>query len=109
MVKDLQAKYLRDIITVPKSELEFIPTSFARMNKFGNIAGLRAGIKSGKFKVVKSGNKKRLIDTKKKKNRVVAVRAAKKRKQIYDFYEEGTKGMRAIVSGVRGHFTVRKL
>ena len=79
------------------------------MSQQGNIAGLKSGLSSGKYKVVKSGGKRRLIDTskkdtKRKTKRVVGLREKKKRKLVYDFYAEAEAGARLILAGVRGHF-----
>ncbi|MDN4049013.1 hypothetical protein QNN08_11345 [Escherichia fergusonii] len=47
-------------------------------------------------------------DTKTKTKRVIGVRETKKRKLIYDFYEEAEKGVTTIVSGMKGHFKLKK-
>ncbi|PLE59135.1 hypothetical protein B6I74_17275 [Klebsiella variicola] len=112
-VKDIQNNYLYEIINKPASVEKFVNTSAAPLTKQGNIARLRANIKSKKYKVVESGGKKRLIDTTKKDTktktkRVIGIQESKKRKMIYDFYNEGEKGVRMIVSTIQGHFSVKK-
>ncbi|MGK6714214.1 hypothetical protein ACKU3I_002640 [Serratia marcescens] len=84
------------------------------MTQQGNIASLKSGISSGKYKVVDSGGKRRLIDTSKKdtKNktkRVIGLRETKKRKLVYDFYKEAEQGVRLVLSGVRGHFRISRM
>lgn len=111
-VKDAQAKYLREVITdVDQMFEKFIPTSAARLTREGNIAGLRNNIRKGRYKVVKSGGKERLIDTqqntkKKRGKRVIGVREEKRRKMIYDFYAKGEAGFRMVISGVKGSFRI---
>lgn len=112
IVKDTQAKYLREIITdVNQMFDKFIPTSAARLTREGNIAGLRNNIRKGRYKVVKSGRKERLIDTqqntnKKRSKRVIGVREEKRRKMIYDFYSKGEEGFQMVISGVKGSFRI---
>ncbi|MGQ5977251.1 hypothetical protein ACUNHT_26455, partial [Serratia sp. IR-2025] len=90
------------------------PTSTARMTQQGNIASLKSGISSGKYKVVDSGGKRRLIDTSKKDTktktkRVIGLRETKKRKLVYDFYKEAEQGVRLVLSGVQGHFRISRM
>lgn len=112
IVKDAQAKYLREIITDVNQMFEkFIPTSAARLTREGNIAGLRNNIRRGRYQVVKSGRKERLIDTqqntkKKRAKRVIGVREEKRRKMIYDFYAKGEAGFQMVISGVKGSFRI---
>lgn len=114
MIKNQQAKYLYDIIVEQKVLDKFVPTSIARLDRFGNISGLNKGLKSGKYKVVKSKNgKERLIDSskkdrKKKTKRVIGLRSEKRRKLIYDFYAEIDKGVRVVMSGIEGTFRISK-
>lgn len=111
LVKDVQAKYLYDILVKEKAIDKFVPTSTARMTKQGNISGLQKNLASGRYKVVRGKNgKERLIDTnqKKKVKRVIAVRESKKRKLIYDFYEQAEIGSRLILSGIKGTFIIKK-
>ena len=72
--------------------------------------GLRNNIRKGRYKVVKQGSKERLIDTqqKKKEKRVIGLREDKRRKMVYDFYNEAEKGMMLVVSNTRGVFKVTK-
>lgn len=112
-VKNIQNNYLYEIINKPIAIDKFINTSAAPLTKQGNIARLRTSLKSKKYKVVNSGGKKRLIDTTKKDTktktkRVIGIQEFKKRKMIYDFYQEGEKGIRMIVSNIKGHFSVKK-
>lgn len=114
MIKNIQAQYLYDIIVKPKAIDKFIPTSAARLTKNGNIASLKANLGNGKYKVVKGKNgKERLIDTskkdtKKKTKRVIGLRESKKRKLIYDFYNEAEKGVRLMISDISGSFMITK-
>lgn len=114
LVKDIQAKYLYDVIVKPKAIDKFIPTSLAKLTKQGNITGLKKNLSSGRFKIVKSKNgKQRLIDpskkdTKKKTKRVIGLRESKRRKIIYDFYAEADQGVRLLVSGIQGSFIITR-
>lgn len=110
IIKDIQAKYLYDIIVKQKSFEKFIPTSAARLTKQGNITGLRSNLQKGRYKVVKQKGKERLIDTQAKKRgkRVIGLREEKRRKIIYDFYAEGEKGMRVVISDIKGTFRITK-
>jgi len=109
-VKDIQAKYLYDVIVKKKRIKKFVPTNAARLTRQGNIAGLRTNLASGKFKIVKQGNKERLIDTSKKKKvkRVIALREEKERKLIYDFYQNAERGAVLIFRNIRGTFRVTR-
>ncbi len=109
-VKDLQAKYLYEVLVKQESVKKFVPTSAAKLNKYGNITGLQKNLKSGRFKVSTTGGKKRLIDTnaKKKNKRVIGLEKPKTRKIIFDFYKEADKGARLIISDVKGVFKVTK-
>lgn len=108
-----QNEYLYDVIVEPKTMEKFVNTSSARLTKEGNITQLRNGIKNGKYKVVTTGGKKRLIDTTKKDTktktkRVIGLHESKKRKIVYDFYSEAEKGIRLIISDIKGHFSVKR-
>ncbi|HFR1839842.1 TPA: hypothetical protein ACHU4M_004577, partial [Shigella sonnei] len=89
MVKDIQAKYLYQVLVQPKAIDKFIPTSSTRLTKQGNISGLKKNLLSERYKVVKGKNgKERLIDTakkdtKKKTKRVIGLREKKQRRLIY--------------------------
>ena len=113
-IKDIQAKYLYDIIVKARAIDKIIPTSASRLDKYGNIAGLKKNLSSGRYKVVKSKNgKERLIDTsktdtKKKTKRVIGLRERKQRHLIYDFYREADHGVRVIMSGIQGIFRVTR-
>lgn len=114
MVKDIQAKYLYQVLVQPKAIDKFIPTSSARLTKQGNISGLKNNLLSGRYKVVKGKNgKERLIDTakkdtKKKTKRVIGLREKKQRRLIYDFYKEANDGVRIIMSGIQGTFRISR-
>lgn len=113
LIKDLQARYLYDVLVKPESIIKFIPTSSARLTQQGNITGLRNNLAKGRYKVVKSGGKERLIDTSKKDtskktNRVIGVRETKRRKMVYDFYQHAEVGAILIISNIRGTFKVTK-
>lgn len=114
MVKDIQAKYLYQVLVQPKAIDKFIPTSSARLTKQGNISGLKKNLLSGRYKVVKGKNgKERLIDTakkdtKKKTKRVIGLREKKQRRLIYDFYKEANDGVRIIMSGIQGTFRISR-
>lgn len=110
IVKDLQAKYLYDVLVKQSKFNKFIPTSAARLTAQGNITGLRTNLRKGRYKIVKQGGKERLIDTnqKKKGKRVIALREDKKRKIVYDFYENAERGAMMIFTGINGTFKVKK-
>jgi len=114
MVKDVQAKYLYEVLVQPKVIDKFIPTSSARLTKQGNISGLKKNLSSGRYKVVKGKNgKERLIDTskrdtKKKTKRIIGIREKRQRKLIYDFYHEANDGVRVIMTGIQGTFRVSR-
>ncbi|TOZ41564.1 hypothetical protein DK925_23285 [Enterobacter cloacae] len=114
LVKNIQAKYLYEVIVDPKAIDKFIPTSAAKLTKQGNISGLKKNLSNGRYKVVKGKNgKERLIDTnkkdtKRKTKRVIGLREEKKRKMIYDFYGEVDKGFRVVISDLRGIFVIKR-
>jgi hypothetical protein len=109
-VKDIQAKYLYDVLVKDKKHAKFIPTSAARLTKQGNISGLKNNLRKGRYKIVKQKGKERLIDTnqKKQKKRVIGVREVKKREMIYDFYHNAERGAFMIFRDIKGTFKVRK-
>jgi len=113
-VKDLQAKYLYDIIVKEKAIDKIVPTSAARLSAQGNIAGFKKNLASGRYKIVKGKNgKQRLIDTTKKDTktktkRVIGLRESKRRKIIYDFYQEANDGVRLMISGIQGSFIIKR-
>lgn len=114
IVKDYQAKYLHDIIVKPRNQVKIVPTSVAKLTAQGNISAMKSGIRNGKYKIVDSGGKKRMIDTTKKgkKNRskrVVGVREVKKRKMVYDFYANAEAGARLILSDLQGQYIFRRM
>ncbi|WP_445663082.1 hypothetical protein [Enterobacter soli] len=108
-----QLKYLREIILQPKAIDKIIPAGGVKLDSLGNIKGLKSGLASGKYKIVKSGGKERLIDTTKntkrtKKNRVIGLKESKKRKLVWDFYQSGEDNIRMAISGIQGHFMIRR-
>ncbi|HAU4633123.1 TPA: hypothetical protein JDY21_27995, partial [Citrobacter freundii] len=66
MIKDIQAKYLYDVIVKSSYINKFVPTSAAKMTKLGNISQLKSGLAKGKYKAVVQNGKKYLIDITKK-------------------------------------------
>lgn len=113
MIKDIQAKYLYDVIVKSSYINKFAPTSAAKMTKLGNISQLKSGLAKGKYKAVVQNGKKYLIDitkkdTKYKTKRIIGVRESKKRKLVYDFYNEAEQGAIAIISGIQGHFKLKR-
>lgn len=110
MIKDVQAKYLYEILVKPEMIDKIVPTSAARLDRFGNIAGLKRNLSNGRYKVVKQGTKERLIDTnaKKKDKRVIGLREEKRRKMVYDFYRNGEKGAMLIIKDIKGTFKVKR-
>lgn len=114
MIKNIQAKYLYEVLVEQKAVDKFVPTSTARLDRFGNISMMKKRISSGQYKVVKGKNgKERLIDTskkdtKRKTKRVIGLREEKRRKIIYDFYTEVDKGVRIMISDIKGTFRVTK-
>lgn len=110
IVKDLQAKYLYDVLVQPSAHEKYVPTSAARLTRQGNISGLKANLANGRYKVVVQNGKKRIIDTsqKKKNKRVIGVRESKRRQLIYDFYANAERGAMLILNDIRGTFTLRR-
>jgi len=113
IVRGNQAAYLRNVITDSTDLIEkFIPTSSAKLNKQGNISGLKAGIANKKLVVVAEKGKKYLIDTTKKKKkrdkRVVGVREKKRRQMVFDFFKEAEDGAKLILSDVKGQFRITR-
>lgn len=111
-VKKLQAKYLYNVLVKEENVRKFVPTSSARLTKQGNISGLYTNLKKGRYKIVRQGNKERLIDmnVKNKKNnkkRVIGLREDKRRKVIYDFYKEANTGACLVISGIKGTLRIK--
>ncbi|KNC14322.1 hypothetical protein AC790_08990 [Pantoea sp. RIT-PI-b] len=110
IVRGDQAAYLRTVLTDMNEVFDkMIPTQSAKLNKQGNITGLKAGIGSKKLVVVEEKGKKYLIDTTKKKKkrdqRVVAVREKKRRSMVFDFFQKAEDGAKLILSDVSGTYT----
>jgi len=110
IVRGQQAAYLRSVLTDdPVKFNKIIPTANARMTAQGNIAGLHTQM-GKKYKVVEQNGKRYLIDTsqkKKKRNkRVVGKYEKKKRKMIYDFFNETEHKARLVLNTMRGQFNL---
>jgi len=110
IVRGQQAAYLRSVLTDdPATFNKIIPTSNARMTAQGNIAGLHNQM-GKKYKVVVQNGKRYLIDTsqkKKKRNkRIIGKYEKKKRKMIYDFFNETESKSRLILNTMRGQFNL---
>ncbi|MCQ3713098.1 hypothetical protein H1C38_01700, partial [Salmonella enterica subsp. enterica serovar Indiana] len=50
---------------------------------------------------------KRIIDTRKKDDRVIAVEKPKERKIIFDWYANADKKINIVINGLRGEFSTR--
>lgn len=112
IVRGEQAKYLSAVITkAAEIHDKFIPTDNVKLNNFGNIPVLHAGMNK-KYKVATVNGKKMLIDTtKKKKNRdkrIIGVKERKTRKMIFDFFEEAESGARLALSNMNGTYYFSK-
>ncbi len=110
IVRGQQAAYLRSVLTDDPAKFnKIIPTANARMTAQGNIAGLHTQM-GKKYKVVEQNGKRYLIDTsqkKKKRNkRVVGKYEKKKRKMIYDFFNETEHKARLVLNTMRGQFNL---
>jgi len=110
IVRGQQAAYLRSVLTDdPATFNKIIPTSNAKMTAQGNIAGLHNQM-GKKYKVVEQNGKRYLIDTsqkKKKRNkRIIGKYEKKKRKMIYDFFNETDSKSRLILNTMRGQFNL---
>ncbi|WP_052012021.1 hypothetical protein [Pectobacterium parvum] len=108
-----QAKYLRFVLgSSERTGEKIIPTANAKLTKEGNIQGLRPRLKSGRYKTVEKGGRKYIIDTKTPKRksrteRVIGVIAARKRKQLFDFYKQSSKYATQEFNNMKGSFTFR--
>lgn len=112
IVRGSQAAYLRSVLTDdPVTFNKIIPTANARMTAQGNIAGLHTQM-GKKYKVVEQNGKKYLIDTslkKKKRNkRIIGKYEKKKRKMIYDFFDETEQKARLVINNMKGTFIFRR-
>lgn len=113
IVRGQQAAYLRSVLTDdPATFNKIIPTANARMTAQGNIAGLHTQM-GKKYKVVEQNGKKYLIDTSQKKKkrgrRVIGKYEKKKRKIIYDFFNETEQKAILVLNTMRGQFTLRRV
>lgn len=112
IVRGQQAAYLRSVLTDDQATFnKIIPTANARMTAQGNIAGLHTQM-GKKYKVVEQNGKRYLIDTsqkKKKRNkRIIGKYEKKKRKMIYDFFNEVEQKAILSLNTMRGQFTLRR-
>lgn len=112
IVRGSQAAYLRSVLTDdPTTFNKIIPTANARMTAQGNIAGLHNQI-GKKYKVVEQNGKKYLIDTSLKKKRrdkrIIGKYEKKKRKMIYDFFDETEHKARLVINNMKGTFIFRR-
>ncbi len=110
IVRGQQAAYLRSVLTDdPATFNKIIPTSNARITAQGNIAGLHNQM-GKKYKVVEQNGKRYLIDTSQKKKksnkRIIGKYEKKKRKMIYDFFNETESKSRLILNTMRGQFNL---
>ncbi|CNH80544.1 Uncharacterised protein [Yersinia pekkanenii] len=116
LVKQLQTKYLKwmlDDSYTQKQESKIIPFSTAKLNQQGNITGLKSNLANGKFKKQKDKHGRTyIIDTRKKKGkskqdrlaRIIGVIRQKKRKPLFDFYQETLTQVNNELSDLRGSF-----
>lgn len=108
-----QAKYLQWVLGNSSTERKIIPFSSAPLTKEGNITGLRARMKSGRYKVVQAKNgRKYVVDTKTAKRkgriaRVIGVLLARKRKQLFDFYKQSSRYAQQEINGMQGAFKIK--
>ena len=112
IVRGSQAAYLRSVLTDdPAMFNKIIPTANARMTAQGNIAGLHTQM-GKKYKVVEQNGKKYLIDTglkkKKRSKRIIGKYEKKKRKMIYDFFDETEQKARLVINNMKGIFIFRR-
>lgn len=112
IVRGSQAAYLRSVLTDdPAMFNKIIPTANARMTAQGNIAGLHSQMNK-KYKVVEQNGKKYLIDTslkkKKRSKRIIGKYEKKKRKMIYDFFDETEQKARLVINNMKGTFIFRR-
>lgn len=112
IVRGQQAAYLRSILTDdPTLFNKIVPTANARMTAQGNIAGLHTQM-GKKYKVVEQNGKRYLIDSsqkkKKRSKRIIGKYEKKKRKMIYDFFNEVEQKAILTLNTMRGQFTLRR-
>lgn len=116
IIRGAQAAYLRTVInSSDANELydKLIPTSNARLSKQGNISGLQKGLANKRLVVVEEKGKKYLIDTTKKSKkqhtkRVIGVKEKKKRKMVFDFFQNAEDGAKLILSDIKGTYKLTK-
>lgn len=112
IVRGQQAAYLRSVLTNdPTMFNKIVPTANARLTAQGNISALHNQM-GKKYKVVEQNGKRYLIDTsqkKKKRNkRIIGKYERKKRKMIYDFFNEVEQKAILSLNTMRGQFTLRR-
>lgn len=113
IVRGQQVAYLRSVLTDDQTMFnKIVPTSSARLTAQGNIASLHTQM-GKRYKVVEQNGKKYLIDTSQKKKkrgrRVIGKYEKKKRKIIYDFFNETEQKARLVLNTMRGQFTLRSV
>ena len=111
IVRGKQARYLHSVLTDDQAKFnKIIPTANARMTAQGNIAGLHNQM-GKKYKIVEQNGKRYLIDTSQKKKksnkRIIGKYERKKRKMIYDFFNEVEQKAILSLNTMRGQFTLR--
>lgn len=95
-----------------ENEKKFTPYSSAPLTKEGNITGLRARLKNGRYKVQQGRDgRKYIIDTKTAKRksrlqRVIAVLERKRRKQLFYFYKQASRYTEQELIGIKGSFII---
>ncbi|KAF0854505.1 hypothetical protein [Pantoea dispersa] len=116
IIRCAKASYLRTVInSSDANELydKLIPTSNARLSKQGNTIGLQKRLASKRLVVVEEKDKKYLIDiTKKSKKqhtkRVIGVKEKKKRKMVFDFFQNTEDGAKLILSDIKVTYKLTK-
>lgn len=111
IVRAQQAAYLRSVLTDdPTLFNKIVPTANARLTAQGNISALHNQM-GKKYKVVEQNGKRYLIDTsqkKKRSKRIIGKYEKKKRKMIYDFFNEVEQKAILSLNTMRGQFTLRR-
>lgn len=112
IVRGQQAAYLRSVLTDdPTLFNKIVPTANARLTQQGNISALHNQM-GKKYKVVEQNGKRYLIDTSQKKKkhskRIIGKYEKKKRKMIYDFFNEVEQKATLSLNTMRGQFTLRR-
>ncbi|MDU5442521.1 MAG: hypothetical protein E6105_06925 [Finegoldia magna] len=111
IVRGQQAAYLRSVLTNdPTLFNKIVPTANARLTAQGNISALHNQM-GKKYKVVEQNGKRYLIDNsqkkKKRSKRIIGKYERKKRKMIYDFFNQVEQKAILTLNTMRGQFTLR--